>query len=835
MWANLALRLFRHEMRRGELNIILAAIVLSVAAVLSLSLFSARLQSALNDKTAEFIAGDRQLSSRQVIDPAWLQKARELELNIAEQISTQSMLFANGDLVLADIRAVDSAYPLKGSVKISEQAFSAGREVTELPPENQVWMDARLFQLLNIEPGAEVEIGDGTFIASRVLSDIPDRGFAVFGNDQLVLMRLEDIAKTGVTGPGARLSYRYFFTGRDADLDAFYQWLRPQLNRELHRWRSVKDDESAIGNAVQTAERYFLLAIMLAVVLAAVSIAVAAQRYSQRHFDPVAIMKTLGASKRLIQKVYVLQILFVTMLGIVLGCVLGFVLQHGVVMLVSDRVPVSLDTWYWQPVGIAVLTGFICALLFSLYPLMQLFGIPPLRVLRRDIEGSGTKRLVQYVAAGGAIFALMWLYSGNLQISGILFLTGALLVIALFAVSVGLIHIGRLLGSGNIGAWQLAWARIQRRAMNNSVQLISFSVTLLLLLVVLALRNDMIKQWREQLPQGTPNYFLANITATQLPVLKQQFTDFTVNAGEIYPLIRGRLTEIAGEKVQSAVTKENEQPAEARRPGLGREANLTWASNVQAGNKVVAGTFFGDDVGDYPEVSVEQKIAERLRITMGDILTFDIGGQTLQAKVTSLREVNWQTMQPNFFFVLQPAAMQDFPATYITSFHLDGERKQALASLLAPLSSVTLIDVDARINQLRQIIDQVSLAVEFILVLVLSAGSLVLIAQVQASMDERRQELAILRTLGARGGLIRWSVVLEFLIIGLVAGLMAALAHEIALYFLQTEVFNMSASWHFEYWLIAPLVGAAVVGVLGAVSCWQLLRINTGQLLRNML
>jgi putative ABC transport system permease protein len=238
--------------------------------------------------------------------------------------------------------------------------------------------------------------------------------------------------------------------------------------------------------------------------------------------------------------------------------------------------------------------------------------------------------------------------------------------------------------------------------------------------------------------------------------------------------------------------------------------------------------------GEPVPLSIETEVAGRLDIELGDELTFNLGSEVITATVTSMREVDWQTLQPNFFFVLHPKAMENFSATYITSFNLDESRKAEISRIMAPFASVTLFDVDARINQLREIIDQVSMAVEFILVLVLIAGALVLIAQVQASMDERLQELAILRTLGLKGRSIRFSVINEFVIIGTVAGLMAALANEFSLYMLQTAVFQMPPSLHVEYWAIAPTVGAAVVGVLGAIGCWRLLSLNTGHLLRKM-
>jgi putative ABC transport system permease protein len=832
---NLAWRLFKHEARRGELTIILLAIVLSVASVLSLSLFSERLQQALTDRSAEFIAADTQLRSRNPVDPAWIEEASKYNLNTAFQLSTTSMVFAGDELALSDVRAVDGAYPLKGSVKLATVPFGEGIATSEGVGKGEVWLDSRLLQILRIEIGDEVEIGESRLKATQILSEIPDAGFSVFNSDPILLMNQQDIAETKITGPGSRVRYKYYFTGEASDLESFYTWLRPQLNREIHRWTSIKDDESPIGNSIARAEEFFLLASLLAIVLAAVSIAVAAQRFSQRHYDPVAIMKTLGAGKSMVRMIYLIQICFITLLGIILGSIIGYLIQQGVAVALQGQVEVALDTWYWRPLGIAVFTGVTCALLFSIYPLLQLFSVPPLRVLRKDITSTVSSKFLQFVFSGGAIFLLMWVYSGNVRISGILFAGGIVLVVSLLLMTYLLILVGRKLGSGSMGAWTLAWARIRRRAMGNSVQLISFAITIMLLLVVLVMRNDMVKQWRDQLPEGTPNYFLANVTESQKEGLKSHFLANNVSYEKFYPVARGRFVSINGEKVRTEVTKENQEQASEGRQGLGREANLTWDTTLQDGNVIVEGEWHDNwQEGEPVPLSIETDVASRLDIQLGDSLTFNVGSEVIVAEVTSIREVNWQTMQPNFFFVLHPKAMENFSATYITSFSLDASRKSEIAPLMAPFGSVTLFDVDARINQIRSIIDQVSMAVEFILVLVLVAGSLVLVAQVQASMDERLQELAILRTLGLNGTSIRFSVINEFFIIGGVAGLMAALANEFSLYLLQSMVFKMPFSLHYEYWIIAPLIGAAVVGFLGALSCWRLLSLNTAHLLRKM-
>lgn len=832
---SLAWRLFKHEARRGELTIILLAIVLSVASVLSLSLFSERLQQALTNKSAEFIAADSQLRSRNPVDPLWIVEAGKYNLNTAFQLSTRSMVFAGDELALSDVRAVDGAYPLKGKVKLTDIPFGEGKPTNNTVPLGEVWADSRLLQTLGVKVGDQVEVGDTKLKVAQILSEIPDAGFSVFNTDPILLLNVQDIEKTNITGPGSRVNYKYYFTGEPNQIEDYYDWLRPQLNREIHRWTSIKDDESPIGNSIARAEEFFLLASLLAIVLAAVSIAVAAQRFSQRHFDPVAIMKTLGAGKSLVRTIYLIQICFITLLGIVLGSVVGYLIQQVVAIALQGQVDVALNTWYWRPLGIAVFTGVTCALLFSIYPLLQLFSVPPLRVLRKDISSTLSSKFLQFAFSGGAVFILMWVYSGNLKISSILFAGGIVLVVSLLLMTHVLIIVGRKLGSGSMGAWTLAWARIRRRAMGNSVQLISFAITIMLLLVVLVMRNDLVKQWRDQLPEGTPNYFIANVTEAQKDGLKAHFDDKQVNYEKFYPVARGRFVAINDELVRTEVTKEGEERANEGRQGLGREANLSWSTELQNGNVIVNGQWHDNwQEGEPVPLSIETSIAGRLEINIGDTLTFNVGSEVIKAQVTSMREVDWQTLQPNFFFVLHPKAMENFSATYITSFHLDDSRKNEIAPLMAPFASVTLFDVDARIDQIREIIDQVSMAVEFILILVLVAGSLVLVAQVQASMDERLQELAILRTLGLKGTSIRFSVINEFFIIGGVAGLMAAFANEVSLYLLQANIFQMPFALHYEYWVIAPAVGAVIVGLLGALSCWRLLSLNTAHLLRKM-
>jgi putative ABC transport system permease protein len=246
---SLAWRLFRHETKRGELTIILLAIILSVASVLSLSLFSERLKYALTEKSAEFIAADRVLDL--------IEKAQEMGLNTAHQTYARSMVFANEQMDLVDLRAADTGYPLKGTVKVADEPFVQGTAIDRLPASGEAWIESQLFQTLAIKVGDNIEVGDKIFKVSKVLTEVPDAGFSVFGGDPKVLISKVDLAATKVEGPGSRIDYSYFFTGDSGVLDDYYDWLEPQLDREIHDWDSVEDDESGIGRAVGRAGQYF--------------------------------------------------------------------------------------------------------------------------------------------------------------------------------------------------------------------------------------------------------------------------------------------------------------------------------------------------------------------------------------------------------------------------------------------------------------------------------------------------------------------------------------------------------------------------------------------------
>jgi len=836
MWPKISRRLLLQELRRGELTIMALAIILSVTAVLSLSLFSERLQEGLLARSSEFLAADRVLSSRRQIDESWLQAASERNLDTARRVVFNSMAFAGDALALIDVKAVSDGYPLRGELETATQPFAEGQVTEGLPAQGEAWVASALFQSLQLSIGDNIEIGDSEFEVTKVLTYEPDVGFSVFTDSPNVLINYDDLAATNLIQPGSRVRYNILFAGAADDLTAYEDWLIPQLNDDTHNWRSIEDGDSPLARSLQRAERFMLLASLLGVVLAATAVAVAAQRYCQRNYDVVAIMKTLGGDKAQIQKIFTLHLLLLTMISIGIGLLLGWLIQWQVIEVVAEKLDAQLPQAGFKPYLLASATGFLSAVMFTLYPLLRLIKVPPLRVLHRQLVGAADIRWLHWLLCGATIFFLLVIYSQQWLLSAALFAGGGGAAVVLLLIGRLFIRASRQAGMQAGSAWRLAMAGLQRRAGANSVQMISFSTAIMLLLLVLALRNELLADWQDQLPDDAPNYFIVNVAEERVNELQQRFEREDIVSNEMYPIVPGRVTAINDEVLRDEVTKEDRddeaEPEGNTREGFGRELSLTWRASLPPNNVVIDGEWYGDD--DTPQVSVESEVADRMDMKVGDELEFNIGGEVFRVPITSIREVNWNSLQPNFYMIFNPATLNDFPATYISSFYLDAERKDELYGLFKDFPQVSLIDLDALTAQLREVISQVSLAIAFVLVLVMIAGALVLVAQVQASMEERQQELVILRTLGAPAKLLRRSITYEFLILGAISGMIATLAMELSLLILQTQVFNMSAVWHWRFWIVGPIAGAVVVAVLGRLSCARLLKRNTAQLIRKL-
>lgn len=839
MLVKIAWRLFWRELKNGELWVVAFALMLAVLTVVSLSGITDSVRSALMQRSSNFTAADKVLRSSAPFQNELFIQAQALGLQTAKQIQFNTMVFAGDNMQLVNVKAVSDEYPLRGQLLLD----TANGQVSQLQ-QGMLYLEPRLAQILNIQFGAKLDVGAATLTVGGFIVEEPDAPLNLFGGQPRVLMHLADVAATQVVQPGSRISYRYMFAGNASALTQLVDDTAALLTAN-DRWQQL-DRQSAVGSALDRAERFLLLAGLLGIVLAAAAAAVAANRYSQRHQMAVAVIKALGMTSGQARQIYFSHLFLVTCFASVLGLLLGLAANFAVQGLLSQWIDGYQAVFSAKALWLGIATALICSLLFSLRPVWRLTAVPAIQVLRQQ-NASWQMDYWQLASGSAAVLLLMWLFSGDLWLSGMLFLACAGFGLCLLGFAALLVRFAKPMAAGQSSALKLALANLRRRLWQNSFQLMTFSLALFLTLVLYFLRAELLEQWKQQVPENAPNQFLVNMTAIEKDQIAAQLQAAGLSTGTFYPMVSGRVLAVNGETLEepeqeaggqassnardSKQTNSKKPEEKPRREGFGRELNLSWLQELPANNQLTEGRWFSGKA----EVSVEQQQAERLQLKLGDTLSFAIGGQQFDATVTSFRKVDWNSLQPNFFMLLSPDLMAAFPATYLTAFHLPASKQPVLTTLLKQYPTVSVISVDAILQQVSQIIDQVSLALTLILILVFTAAVLVLVAQVQATVEQREQELAILRTLGARGRFLQQAVLFEFAALGLLAGGFATLLAEILLSVVQLRMFQLPFTPHYSLWGIGPVAGLLLLTGLGTILLRGILKPTPASLIRRAL
>ncbi|PJR07057.1 ABC transporter permease [Raoultella ornithinolytica] len=795
-------RWFWREWRSPSLLIVWLALSLAVACVLALGSIGDRMEKGLSQQSREFMAGDRTLRSSREVPAEWIDEARRLGLTVGEQLSFATMTFAGDTPQLADVKAVDDTYPLYGQLETQPPGLK--------PQAGSVLLAPRLMALLNLKIGDTLDVGDATLrIAGEVIQE-PDAGFNPFQMAPRLMMNTADVAKTGAVQPGSRVSWRYKYAGTPQQLADYEKWLLPKLGPE-HRWIGLQQDDSALGKSLERSQQFLLLSALLTLLLAVAAVAVAMSHYCRSRYDLVAILKTLGAGRAQLRKLIVGQWLMLLALAAVAGGAMGVGLEQILLLMLKPVLPAALPPasgwpWLWA-IGAMV----VISLLVGLRPYRLLLATLPLRVLRQDIVANvwPLKFYIPLVCAV-VVLLLAWLMGGSPLLWAVL--AGAVVLAMLCgALGWGLLWMLKRLTLKALPL-RLAVNRLLRQPWSTLSQLAAFSLSFMLLALLLVLRGDLLDRWQQQLPPESPNYFLINIAPEQVAAVKTFLAGHHVTATEFYPIVRARLTQINGQAAES-----NKDEA------LNRELNLTWRSERPDHNPLVAGSW-PPKAG---EVSIEEGLAQRLAIKTGDSVTFTGDTQEFSATVTSVRKVDWESLRPNFFFIFPPNALDEQPQSWLTSFRWDNGNT-LLTQLNREFPTVSLLDIGAILRQVGQVLTQVSRVLEVMVVLVTACGILLLLAQVQVGMRQRYQELVVWRTLGAGKSLLRTTLWAEFALLGVVSGIVAAIGAEVALAMLQTKVFDFPWSPDWRLWVMLPLCGALLLSLCGG---WLGLRLLKGKAL----
>ena len=831
----IALRLLRQDRRSGELHLLGAALILTVAAITAVGFFTDRVESSMNRQGADLLAADLVLESSTPLPLDYRQWAEALGLAVAQTIAFRSILMGEAGPQLVEVKAVDSAYPLRGQLRLREtppqQPIAPGamsaeaaqpppterlvtseaakpslteRLVASGPPTGQVWVESRLLHLLGTELGATVGLGAAHPALGAILGEEPDRAGALFAFAPRVMMNLDDLPATGLVSAASRAEHRLLVAGDPGALARFQREIAP-----LPPTIRLIDSANArpeFAAAVERAGRFLNLATLVTLLVAGAAIALASRRFVARQTDAVAILRCLGAPHHLLWRVFVLRLLLFGLFASLVGCLVGWLGQAGLLAVLGDWFPADLPAPSLNPVLAGIATGLVALLGFALPPLLQLAQVTPLRVLRRDL---GPARGSALAAGGAAILALalltLW-QAQDARLAGWLLL-GVAGAIASLAVSVLLLV--RLAGG---------LAGLTRRPAGAVLHITGLGLGILALLLLAVVRVDLLASWQERLPPGAPNQFLINIQPTDVAPLEAFLLEAGIRVAALYPMIRGRLTAINGRPVEPS---DYANPRAQRLAA--REFNLSQGADLPRDNRILAGAWWTAGEAAPPEFSVEQGLAETLGIALGDEITFLVSGRPVTAPVTSLREVQWDSFNVNFFVVASPVLLAQEPATHITSFYLPAEREELIPELVRRFPSVTLLDVNAILDQVRSVVDRGVMAVEYVFLFTLVAGLLVMFAGIQASLEERRQEHGILRTLGTGRRALLTSLAVEFTAAGLLAGLLASFFAELTGWLLAERLFGLEFGFNPRLWLIGVLGSGAFIGLAGTLATYPLL------------
>jgi putative ABC transport system permease protein len=808
----LGFRTLAREWRSGDLAVLFLALFVAVAALTGVGFLADRIQQAMRLQSNEVLAADLRLVSPNVIGEDYAEEARRRGLRTAQIAEMLSVVLHGDRSQLGNVHAVSEGYPLRGSVRVAEVPFGVGTVASGIPAPGEAWLDSRMLAALEARVGDTVTIGAIEVRVARVLVSRPDQGGGFANLAPSLLMNHVDLAATQLIQPGSRATYAALFAGPAVETAEFSLWL--QRHVQPAEWLSdISRASPEVGRASERATRFLSLASLAGVLLCAVAIAMTARRYVKRHLDLAALLKTLGAPRSSVLVVCLVQLVCVALLASAVGSAAGYLAQGGLLYLMRDLVGTDLPAPGWQP----VLMGLVAALLlltgFALPSMLPLSRVPAIRVLRRDI---GPPQLGVLLAYGPAVLAIallvFWVVgSAWMAMWFLLALTVALLVLALagwLLVSV----VGRLRGSAGI-AWRYGAASLARRRAESIVQIVALGLGLSILLLLAILRGDLIDSWRAQLPQNAPNYFFVNI-----PPDDRQAFDETLSAkggriARMLPMIRGRLVSLNGEPVGRRRFSE-----EGGERFASREQNLTWAAEIGPDNVITAGKWFTAEDHGKSLVSVATDMQESMQLKLGDVMAFDVAGERVEATISSFREVQWDSLQPNFFLMFPPGLLEGAAGTWMASAEFRPTEPSAIADLVRRFPGVSIFDMDDLLTQVRSIIDKAVLAVQAVFLFTLLAGVVVLLAAVQSTREERRYESAMLRTLGAARRMVLTGVMVEFALIGVLAGVVAAAVASTGAWLLATRQLEIPYTPNPLLWLAGAATGAVLVCLAGYLA-----------------
>lgn len=824
-------RMLRRDARGGELRLLAAALAVAVAALSAVGFFADRIRQALDRESHQLLGADLLLTADHPWPQALTDEARARGLQVVETRTFPSMV-TRGEAdelraQLAEIKAVGAAYPLRGSLRIAPALNVPDAPARGVPPAGMIWIDERLASALGARVGDQIAVGQSSLRVDAVLTLEPDRGINFFSVAPRLLMNLDDLPATALLQIGSRVGYRLLLAGDLPLVKRFQRDIEPRLARG-QRIEDPQNGRPEIRTALERAQKFLGLSALLTVVLAAVAVALASRRYGQRHLDPCAVMRCLGATQSLLLRLYLGQFAVLGVLAASIGCALGYLAHFALHAWLAQLLATPLPPPGLLPAVQGVAVGLLLLFGFAVPPLLQLKKVSTLRVLRRELGNPRSGLLGGYLLGFLALAGLMFWVAGEVELGA--YVVGgfsvALISFALIArlairLAAALRGARRSASASGIG-WRYGLASLERRAGTSVLQIVALALGFMALLLLTVTRGELLDAWRRSVPPEAANRFVVNIQPDQVEAVRAALLAQGLVA-ELAPMVRGRLTRINDVEVSAASYTDDR----AQRL-IDREFNLSMRADLPEGNRLSGGRWFSPAEvagrGGDAAASVEDGLAKTLGLSVGDRIEFVVAGEQVGMSVVGLRKVNWDTMRVNFFVLTPPLVLQGYPASWITSFYLPPEKAEFINRLIREFPNLTVIDVAAILRQLQSIMDQVARAVQFVFLFTLAAGVIVLYAALASAAEERRYELAVMRALGARREQLRRALLAEFAAIGGFSGLIAALGAIGVGQFLARQVFRFEVT--IDLWLLpaAICLGALLVSAAGWFAATRLLQ-----------
>ncbi|MEB3865522.1 FtsX-like permease family protein [Acinetobacter sp. IK31] len=815
---NLLKPLLLQSFRTGGLYLLIIALSLAISATTALKFSNDQVKNAVSLQASQMLGADLVLSNNEPIEQSWKKRAEQLGLKQTKVTLFSSMAHTQDQFVMVNVKAIEPLFPLRGQLEIEPktQAIQSG----------EVWLSQRAADLLKVKLGDAVSIADGTFRFSGVIVRDSNQELGFSGFSPTVIIHQADIAKTHAIQTGSRIDYRLLMAGSSEQVQAFSKQFKQQhqtTNKELDetaglRLRDASESNSRLLRPLENLDTFLQLANILTILLCGIAIALTSQRYVQQNQDHIALLRCLGASKFQILWAYIGLLSIVSAISIVMGSLLGLVMGYGLLQLMLQLIPqlelsFSLIPLLLGPLPIAIFTSVIVLLGFILPSIWELLNTPPIRVIREQAK-SRKSLFFMFFAGISSLIVFSLVLSENLMLS--ISVLAAIIILCIFLYTAVWLLLRSLKKMKNRLSFYI------RSPSQSALQITALALGLSLITVLSVLRTDLLQRWQQQLPEGTPNQFVYGLPPFDLKDFEQQLKQNGWQSTPLYPNIRGRLLAKNDVPFSEEAIKQNNS--------LRRELNLTQSNQLPNDNAITKGQAQFSGVG---QVSVENKTAESLGIQIGDKLSFSLPEGTLQAKVINFRSVEWESFSPNFFFIFSPKTLDENAGSYLGSFYVPKLDQPKMINIIQQFSNTVFIDVDRILDEVKRLMNVLVKIVTVLAALVGFSGVLVLVACLNLLMDERRREVALLRSFGLSKNKMKQMLSFEIGFLGLLAGIVACCFAEV-ISAIASYKMNMAIQWHFEIWLILPLGMMLVCALIGRYRLGYLCNLPPLQSLREL-